>query len=248
MSVSIVSNDTYINVANALIRCQDPIIKKLVEKLNVSRLGLISEIERLRQANYDSFTKCYPHDPRKADPLMFLMEDPQWHNAQLLKSLQSIHWQLELDDFDDSFIIAVIERLKDALCESFVDYHLANTTITDSIFPEIASSFSSIDHWYVRERRRDFSWSYMVNGLEVMRHGFHKTYMQRHNLSYEVEKIPYFWRTDAMNKYQLLRVLRQLRSEIDLHGFSFCVLDCMIEWTRYSIYEPMPEYQTSQWG
>lgn len=134
MSVLIVSDATYQKVANSLfmpgdsgylrIRC---FIESYAEqKYWPTRWQAIEdEIEKLRKANYLSFEQRYKTSVSYI-PLVYSGSRERCQNLpELLKALECIEYQIELNDFDFTFVRGLIEVIKDTIIENLPEYQNA---------------------------------------------------------------------------------------------------------------------------
>lgn len=119
MSVFIVDNETYVKAFNTLLLNSDHVIKRISEAYGAEKLK--EEIHKLHKANHLSYAIRYD-EQLDYSPLVIRDNDfSRFGNLyQLLKSLQCINYQIELDKekFDYDFINRVMEVVKDAIIES----------------------------------------------------------------------------------------------------------------------------------
>ncbi|MBG9568416.1 hypothetical protein [Brevibacillus agri] len=132
MSIMIVSNSTFQKVANTLftprqLRVQH-FLESYAERNRVPyRWNLITqELEKLREAQYLSYEQLYK-EKRECPPINYSETRESYKSlVELLKALECIHYQIELKDFDDSFVLALIRVIKDAIIENLPEYQDAH--------------------------------------------------------------------------------------------------------------------------
>lgn len=131
MSVFIVSDATYQKVANSLFMPGDSgylRIKCFVESYVVQkywRTAIEDEIEKLRKANYLSYEQRYK-TPVTYIPLSYSASRERFQNLpELLKALECIDYQIDLNDFDFTFVRGLVRVIKDTIIENLPEYQNA---------------------------------------------------------------------------------------------------------------------------
>ncbi|MBW5471590.1 hypothetical protein GPJ61_27775 [Brevibacillus formosus] len=128
MSVMIVKDTTYRKIAVTLCTTRDVSIERFLisqayqNKIEYRWQFVEQEVERLREANYLSFNQLYKENC-VVNPLPSFTGIGSYESLiDLLKALECIHYQIELKDFDDSFLTGLIQRLKDSIIADLPEY------------------------------------------------------------------------------------------------------------------------------
>lgn len=125
MSVMGINDETFVKVYNTLLIMQETQIKFTISHFaRDAKTNLFNLIDGLRKANIDSYNERYNKNCSLI-PFSDVISSGTLSRVQLLKSLQCIDYNIELKEYDYSFIKKLIEDIKDSIINSLPEYEAA---------------------------------------------------------------------------------------------------------------------------
>lgn len=130
MSVMVISDETYAKVTNSLFFNHKLEVKQRIERHAWDWDMMVKTVNKLRAANLKSYDERYNVINTSAEPLKSIMREQgnavYEHDAQTLKALQAIRYNIEIEGFDFAFIDDAITGLTNAIIEALPEYQAAD--------------------------------------------------------------------------------------------------------------------------
>ncbi|OXS55007.1 hypothetical protein B1A99_24825 [Cohnella sp. CIP 111063] len=214
MSIFIPTDVTFTNVINGLCDCKDDKVLDLLGTRSLSELlGLFNGY---KYEIIDCYNRVYGQSIAFYR-IRFKRERYEDSTAQLLTSLQFIHYQLTETvpcDEDLSLIESLIWRLKYILIEQFPEYRVALSDIHEGSFPAIISSICSSAYWEFSGIYWDDCSQYMIKDFESIRKRMNQI---RDTRGMRLIDEPSYVRPETdLNRFELLKVITAIVEEFSM--------------------------------